>query len=373
MSVQESQLNNQIEAEITAPEETYKDLATIRKIKTLSPIEGADRIELATMEDLSWQVVVQKGLHKVEDLICYIQIDTVCPEKPWAEFLRARHFRVKTIKLQKTLSQGLIIPLKDVVQIFFTGGGYTPSEQEQALVVGADITTQIGVIKYEKPIPANLRGTVRSTFPSSIVPKTDEERIQNYPRLVEDINGLECYISIKMDGTSATYIHNNGDTLVCSRNMSLKQPGSEDKQNVYWDMEKKYDILNKLKDRQLNIAIQGEICGTGVQGNKMGLSEVKLLVFNVYDINTQKFFSYDNFIQFCQGLGLDIVPILGKTTFNNVSVPDLLTLAEGNYDNGTPREGIVIRPVVETTSHAMRDGRLSFKVINNTFLLKYGE
>lgn len=365
ISVQEAQLNNSINEDIK--EEVHQNLATIRKIKSLSPIEGADRIELATMENLGWQVVVQKGIHAVGDLVSYVQIDTLCPEAPWSEFLKDRHYRVRTIKLKKQLSQGLIIPLRDLQKEFETSAVKVNFEEN------FDLTNIIGVKKFEKPIPANLAGTIKSTFPSSIVPKTDEERVQNYPRLVEDINGLECYISVKMDGTSATYIHNDRDTHVCSRNMSLKEPAPEDKQNVYWDMEKKYKIVEQLKEKNVNFAVQGEICGPGIQGNKAGLTEVKLFVFNVYDIPNHKYLDFEALKDFCLTLKLDLVPIIGKTIFKDVTVQDLLTLSEGNYDNETPREGIVIRPIIETTSHAMRDSRLSFKVINNQFLLKYGE
>ena len=55
-------------------------------------------------------------------------------------------------------------------------------------------------------------------------------------------------------------------------------------------------------------------------------------------------------------------------------------MAEGSYESGHPREGIVIRPVKEMPSKTLAtyEGtsgtvRASFKVISNTFLLKVKE
>ena len=45
------------------------NLASIQKVIKLTPIEGADLIETATV--LGWEIVVKKGEYKVGDL-CYI-------------------------------------------------------------------------------------------------------------------------------------------------------------------------------------------------------------------------------------------------------------------------------------------------------------
>jgi RNA ligase (TIGR02306 family) len=357
--------------------EVAKNLATIQKIASLTPIEGADKIELVKMEGLEWQVVSQKG-NKVGDLVCYIQIDSVCPEKPWAEFLRDRHFRVRTIRLKKQLSQGLIIPLKDVIQVFIGSNGYILGENETPLVVGADITTAIGVTKYEKPIPANLHGHIKGNFPSKYVSVTDEERLQNCSRILEELSGVKGYVSVKMDGTSATFINflpdglTEGEQHVCSRRLSLKAPSEGDKPNVYFEMEKKYNILEKLKAKG-NYAVQGEICGPGIQGNRAGLKELDFFVFNVYSISEKRYLNFDEFIAFTTELGLTTVPIADADfDFTGKRFDDLLAMADGTYPNGLPREGIVFRPLVEKYSDYMK-GRVSFKVVSNKFLEHYKE
>jgi RNA ligase (TIGR02306 family) len=79
------------------------NLASAQRIVKITPIEGADAIETAMV--LGWEIVIKKGEYQVGDLCCYIQIDTVVPEKPEYEFLRDRKFRVRTIKLRKQISQ----------------------------------------------------------------------------------------------------------------------------------------------------------------------------------------------------------------------------------------------------------------------------
>ncbi len=376
LSVQESELNTKM-IEETAPaeevQEAYKNLATIRRIATLTPIEGADRIELATMEDLSWQVVVQKDLHDIGDPVIYIQIDTIVPATPTFDFLKDRHYRVRSIRLKKQLSQGLILPMRD-----FDNDFYPHIKGLGGLLVGDDMTDLIGVRKFEKPVPANLRGRIKGNFPTHLVPKTDEERIQGCPRIIEELNGVKCYVSLKLDGTSATYLsHNPGltepETHVCSRNLSLKPPEPEDEGNVYWKMEKKYDLLKKLT-AQVGYAIQGEICGPGIGGNKMGLSEIDFFLFNVYSISERKYLNFDQMKSFAEYLGVKTVPIVDDNfVFGDVTVQDLLGMADNQtYEDGSPAEGVVIRPVVETYSHYMK-GRVSFKVVSNKFLLHHNE
>ena len=80
-----------------------RKLAHIERVIDLQPIQGADRIETATV--LGWQCVVKKGDVKVGDLVCYIEIDSIVPDIPYFDFMKERNFRVRTIKLRKQISQ----------------------------------------------------------------------------------------------------------------------------------------------------------------------------------------------------------------------------------------------------------------------------
>src|SRR3970282_1585658 len=164
-------------------------LASIQKIIKLSPIEGADLIETATV--LGWEVVVKKGEYKIGNLCSYIQIDTIVPELPEYEFLRERKFRVKTIKLRKQISQGLIVPLPngiweegdDITDILrikkYEKPDNNPERYEKPRMPKIWYKKWIYLFKYNilyKTFPF-LRKKVRSPFPKHLVSITDEERI----------------------------------------------------------------------------------------------------------------------------------------------------------------------------------------------------
>ena len=168
-----------------------------------------------------------------------------------------------------------------------------------------------------------------------------------------------------MDGTSATYANKDGDIFVCSRKMSLKI-NEENKDNLYVKMFYKYDI-EKVLNESGNIAIQGEICGPGIQGNRMCFKENKFLVFNVWDIDKQKYFDYSDMIVFCNLYNLETVPLIKYPHFLPHTMEEWIETAKGKYeDTNNNREGIVVRPSIETNSKALK-GRLSFKVINNDY------
>ena len=55
-----------------------KKLAYTVKIKDIKPIEGADKIELATVMD--YTVVVKKNEFQPGDIAMYIEVDSVLPD-----------------------------------------------------------------------------------------------------------------------------------------------------------------------------------------------------------------------------------------------------------------------------------------------------
>ncbi len=186
---------------------------------------------------------------------------------------------------------------------------------------------------------------------------------------------MRCYITEKIDGTSATFINYNGNFSTCSRNFTLKEPeldGDTVKSNVWWDAANKYGLKEKLASKG-NFAVQGEIAGSKIAGNKLSLVGQELFIFNVYDIDNRRYLSYVEFVKFCRDLELQTVPVLTDDFIFDHTKDQLLEMAEGYYKNTkNQREGIVIRPLIETYSPKLR-GRLSVKVISNKFLLKTGE
>lgn len=332
-----------------------RKLASIQKIEDLQPIEGADNIERARV--LGWQLAVKKDEFQVGDLCVYCEIDSVLPEKPVFEFLRPRKFRIKTVKLRGQISQGIAFPL------------HILEDYEGALEIGLDVTDIIGVTKFEPPISINMKGEVKGSFPS-FMPRTDETRIQSVPGVLTrpENKGQRCYISEKIDGTSATYYLNEGEFGVCSRNLELK----ETEKNVHWIVARQEEMEAKLRAVGRNIAIQGEVFGPGVQANRYKLPKHRLMVFNVVDIETYTYLNYAEFIVLIKEMGLDTVPILGDDyILGQDDVPGLVVLSEAKslVNPKLQREGIVVRPLIEAQDPEL--GRLSFKVINPKFLLKF--
>lgn len=344
-----------------------RKLASIQRVLAIEPIANADAIELARIN--GWQCVVKKGEFNVGDLGLFLEIDAVPPDIEAFRFLWARKpkegepapeeaarpdkFRVRTMKLRGMLSQGVLLPLNEF--------DFASVEE------GDDMTGVLGVTKYEPPVPAGI-GDFRAHFPA-FIPKTDEMRVQSVPEVLDGIRGLPYAATLKCDGTSATFCIDPRDEQfhACGRNISVKEGDS-----LYWRMARKYDVETILR-RFPHLAIQGEICGLGIQKNRLGLKELCLFVFNIYDFRQACYLDHTSARQWMQDNGLSPVDVVETGDSFAHSQDSLLALAEGKYPGTTnEREGIVIRPLAETYS-AKLGGRLSFKAISNRFLLKEGE
>lgn len=319
-----------------------RKLASVQRIAALDPIPGADRIERASI--LGWKVVVKKGEFKVGDLCVFFEIDSILPFNPWNAFLQKdnRPIRLRTVKMKKQLSQGLALPCGLVLPM-----GMNPAE-------GMDVTNTLGVTKYEPPIPMNLDALGPRPH---WVHKTDEMRVQSMPSLFEEIRGKDCYVTQKLDGSSMSLSNTAGGLHICSRNQSLKLDSNNNFTRVG------LPLLEKLP---LGYVIQGELVGPGIQSNRMGLAEHKFAVFNVWQ--GERLLSHEEALIFCLNHGFEHVKVLYVGLFKWTLIDELIELAVGSYDNGYPQEGIVVRPTTPVKHEEL--SFLSFKVINNEFLLK---
>ena len=367
-----------------------RKLASIQKITKLSPIDGADKIEVASI--LGWKVVVQKGLHVEGDLVVYFEIDSVLPELPEFEFLRkscyvtdktsvnGSGFRLKTIKLRGQISQGLIIPMRELTGYLTSSGdiGDNRASDISYYEEGDDVTDLLGVVKFERPIPANLAGKIRGNFPS-FIPKTDQERIQNFIKdYCEKYRDHEWEVSLKLDGSSMTVYYNAEEDRfgVCSRNLDL----TETEDNSFWQVARKHKLEELMRDYSMNgyewfgkpisFAIQGELMGPGVQGNREKLTELDFYVYDVWDITNQKYLDSKTRIDLCEYFGIQHVPVYEVVKLGYDTADGFLELAEFGYEDGLSinnkvREGLVFKSV--------NDPSISFKAISQKYLLKDGE
>lgn len=348
--------------------------ASVQRVLNVRPIEGADLIEVVSV--LGWEVVTKKGEYKVGDLCSYIQIDTVVPELPEYDFLRERKYRVRTIKLRKQVSQGLIVPLPK--------GNWKE---------GDDITDILGVKKYEKPdnnperyekprMPKvwykkwfyqfkynflfkafpSLQKQSRSPFPKHLVSITDEERIQNSPRTLEQYKGKEFVVSYKLDGSSITIIHSKvfgkSKYRICSRRFEL-----HDKKNDWYKVFQSTNFKDEVQKLVNNfgtndIIVQGEAIGK-FNGNHHNLQQEQIRLFNIYVDG--KRLSQDVFIKTCLANNIPHCPKY-KNIILDHSMPEILALSEIKD---------VLNPSVEAEGLVWRciEDNYSFKVINNKYLL----
>ncbi len=402
-----------------------RQLAYVVIIDGIEPIPGYDRVEHAIVG--GWRVIVQKGQFNVGDPAIYFEIDSRVPsDKECFAFLEKRNYKVKTLKMCKTLSQGLLMHAEDfgwhIAPALHIEGYNTPyivdNEGHNHNVENESrfLTKQLGVTyaddednqrkaapvdKYKKMTARHpqlfkkpwARWMMRREWGRKImffffgkkkdkknswpiwVQKTDEERVQNMPWILND---KEDWIATeKIDGTSTTFTMKRGkfgkkSFYVCSRNVcfdTVDKPCYYDS-NVYWEMAKKYnifDVLSKMLDKNPSeewITIQGETYGKGVQRREYSMNDHDFATFNLI-FSTKGRVGTIEMIDTLSQYNIPCVPVIEKkmkiNQFENVDA--ILNYAEGNSQvDGLPREGIVFRSI---------DGSKSFKAVSNSFLLKY--
>lgn len=349
-------------------EENTRSMAHVERITAIKPIEGADKI--CAYKVLGWWVVDSIGKYKVGELACYCETDSWISLK-LAPFLQkgsnVRTYngiegnKLKTIKLKKQLSQGLLLPL-DGFDAYFEGAG------QMLFKEGDDVTHFLGIQKWEAPeANAQLAGQSRGNFPPEF-PKTDQERIQNIR--AKDFeswqaNGYTFEVTEKLEGSSMTTFLIANTFGVCSRNVNLK----DEEGNAFWDAAKYYGIEDNLRylsygEEDFCMAIQGELVGPGIQGNIYKLQEHRFYVFDMLSRN-QDYCPAVYRHEIAVGCGLLHSPVIETALeIAKYSVDDLLTMADGESKLaiGVAREGLVFK--------CNEDPSISFKVISNAYLLK---
>lgn len=347
-----------------------RKLASIQRVKSISDIyrrgERAENIVLINFENIAWQCVGKRAEFKVGDLCVYVEVSTILPEHPVFEFMSRYNYRVKTVKMWGHLSQGLSLPISILNE-------FDAELNTKSLNEGDDVSDIIGIKRIEDVMPAKLHSEAKGLFPTHLIPKTDEDRIQSYPNLLNDIRGKSVIATVKMDGSSMTVLVNpEGELDVCSRNLTLKYAP----ENAYWRAVAMYPRLaNLANDEEFrHLYFQGELVGDGIQGNPLCITGVDYYVFNIFDSRANRPLSYVEMMEVCEILGLKIVPVFDYWEAFYESVESLLEMIEPYNYEGTenPIEGIVVRTEFPTWSTELGKW-FSFKAISNRYLLKRGE
>lgn len=405
-------------------EKGIRELAYVAEITDVRPIEGYDRVELVVVNG-GWTCVVGKGQFKKGDPAIYFEIDSKLPENPPFsdnEFIVKKKYKVQTQKMCKSISQGLIMSAEDFgwtigtsyvdgcVAIIDNEGVYHNTANESKF-----LTEKLGVTyavsednvrkasrgdnkyarmakhhpkiaktfiwrwlyktKVGKRILYAIFGKSekkKNTWPSW-VQKTDEERVQNMPWILNDKE--PWIVTEKIDGTSTTFtVHkkkrgNDYDFYVCSRNVVF----DSDKKKCYYDenyytkMAEKYNVEKVLTEfaKQGNyewVTLQGETFGEGVQKRDYHLKGQEFFAFNLITDRDGRWNSVQAKMEMDK-YGIHWVPILDTSYILPDTLEEMLAYADGeSICDHDMREGVVLRD---------KDGKKSFKAVSNDFLLKY--
>lgn len=395
-----------------------RELAYIVAIDEIKPIPNYDRVEHARVG--GWWVIVKKDQFKIGEPAIYIEVDSKVPEEEPFLFLEPKKYRVKTQKMCKVLSQGLLMHPSDFG--WFSMQNETDlewdmhDEKGKVLEIGDFVTEKLGITYYEPEDNKRKANSVdkykkmaqrrpdifkkpwakwmmrrdwgkkvmflffgkkkdkKGAWPSWIK-KTDEERCQNMPWLFP--GGDERFtVTEKIDGTSTTFAikgwGRKQEFYVCSRNVVQDTPERENYYdgNVYWEMAEKYNVkeaLTSFMDPGIEyIILQGETYGEGIQKRDYSMKGHDFAAFNliVKEENCEPIrFDWYEMKRLLDVVKIPVVPLVDGDFKIPETCDELLAIAEGNSAiDGKMREGIVIRS---------KDGQRSFKAVSNPFLLKY--
>jgi hypothetical protein len=380
-----------------------RKLCSIQTVKSIKPIENADFI--VEIEVLGWHLVAKKGEFNIGDKCIFYEIDSKLKPIEAYDFMSSRKYKVKTVKFKNTISQGLALPIsilsqKDVLE---DGWSYSPETnkitsvlKDVELLDGVDLTDILGIEKYDLEEGESLQSTVKfkinpkkskfynkisywkwkiqnwfkrfntkskgGSFPTHLCPKTDQTRYQTFnDETKNSIKGKVFQKEEKIDGSSLTVIKHNKNFIVCSRNLAL----AENKQDNFWKAVYMYDMKNKLKKYGKNIALQMELIGEGIQGNRYNIKGVDVKVFDIYDIDKKQYLSPQEFLKVCKDLELPTVPIIDENFILSDETDVLVNSSIKNsvLNTKAKQEGFVFK--------LKEDGkRFSFKIINPEYLLE---
>jgi RNA ligase (TIGR02306 family) len=364
-----------------------RKLASLRRIDAIFPIPNADAIECAQVG--GWQVVVKKGEFLPGQLAVYFEIDSFIPSKlaPWLTkpgheakvYKDVYGERLRTVRLRKQLSQGLLLPIcrgafaapnEAFIEV---SNGYDHSVWTFPYEEDTDLTELLEIQLWEPP-ESGAPGERKGNFPH-FIRKTDQERIQNLsrvlPKWIEEGHRFER--TEKLDGSSMTVyckIENEGDEQipiigVCSRNMDLVL----NEANKFWKAALNQNLVNKLSDYCLtnnrSLALQGELIGESIQKNRYAVTGHWFYLYAIWDIDNQCYLLPADRQRISEGLDIDDVPTISEST-QVFGMEGLLESAIGFtwFRNGVQREGDVYKSTTDPT--------VSFKVISNKYLEEVG-
>lgn len=381
-------------------------LAYTARVEEVKEIPGYDRVEHARVGAGWWCIVSKSDNFKPGDLCVYFEVDSKVPANDDRfAFMEKRKYKVKTLRMCKVYSQGLIMPITafpeitttdehvdvtDVLHITYAveednarkngdpNAKYTSMKARHKKLFKHPLVKKIMRYAWGRKLMFFFFGKKKDnprTFPThfQFIHKTDEERCENLPWVLGYKDPL--IVTEKLDGTSSTYIlekkgRNKYEFYVLSRNVRQQDENQKTyhDHNIYWDMAFKYDIENKLKqyleENGLDyVCIQGESVGS-VQGNPLQLSEDDLYVFNFIRSDKGRIPSNEGKL-IVEKMGMKWVPILDLAFYMPNDMEEFKVMADAKS---------VVNPKVDREGIVLRDPKtdFSFKNVSRKYLLKHG-
>ena len=332
------------------------DLAVVSTIDAIRPIEGRDRIEMATIEN--YNSIVVKGEYKVGDPAVYVFYDSILPaDNPDFEFLRTRcysakldGYRIRPLKMGGEISEGLVLPLSVL-----------PAGKEY--YKGDIVTDDLRIRLYEPPeeaMPANVIGG----YPT-LIPKSDEENIEKVFEFREQWKDIEFYITEKIDGTAGTWIYDTKTNTMrtFSHNWEVGETGiwfvaawNEGLQERMAEYCKAHGFVS--------LVLQGEVVAPSVQKNIYGELMPSIYIYGMMTIEGRRY-GFSELVEACREMDLKMVPVLEKSAYLPETLDQLLKASEGkSVLADVPREGVVWRAV-------SADKDIHFKVKSRPYKVWY--
>lgn len=342
-----------------------RHLVTIQTVSSIHPIKDADRIETARI--LGWTVVVGKDQHlRPGDKVAYFETDSLLPQDDprYTEFMKrgVKTMRLddgttvtghvlKTMRLRGVWSQGLIMRLDAL--------GVDPASP-----AGTDITAQAGVIEWREPLPVNA-GHIIGPWNAPCA-KSDAPRAQTLTAHWDELESLDATPTVKVDGTSTTlYRSPDGRVHVFSRNWEI------DPESSNMTVARRAGLTDALEP---GMACQFELCGPGVQSNRLGLTDLRPFVFAVWRGGVKQ--DRDRWPDVMRARS---APVLGGEWRLHGPLDDMIAAVatlRGAITRDRWDEGVVWHVA---DGQALSDGLADalganrcFKIISNKYLLKHG-
>jgi RNA ligase (TIGR02306 family) len=365
----------------------------VTRVSAIEPIPDADAIELAVIGD--YRSVVRKRTVSVGSLVVYIPEGAVVPDLLLrsigleGKLAGSKKNRVKAMKLRGCLSQGLIYPVdsgEDVSGPFLT----LPTEDGIGTMLpvheGQNVAADLGIIKWEPPVPVHMSGEVYSAGQMLTV-AFDVENFKKYPSILQDgeevvftekLHGTFCGVGIVPESFSRPE-HIMNRIVVFSKGLGADglcfKDNDANMNNIYVKTLRTmgvFDQLLKFENVDYPVFILGEVFGKGVQDLEYGIPPSFRAFACVRGFRGQQ--AYADWVvveQIAETLGISTVPVLYKGPFSR-SVMELYTSGteQASGLGAHMREGIVMVPTTERVDPII--GRVALKSVSEAYLLRKG-